>query len=154
MREIKRTRTIEEITGYEANDGTYFTTEEECLKYERSAEAAIREMFNNICVKHNGNASFAESEIFENYGYGNEEYEYVIADIKTETELKIANMYCDIWAGSFGKKLKNDSIGKRVLIRIGNTFSQDFIPVGTEEEIVEDFKKTMAKFFRPEANAD
>lgn len=37
MREVKRTRTIEEVTGYEATDGTYFTTKEECKKYEESA---------------------------------------------------------------------------------------------------------------------
>ena len=38
MREIKKVVTREEITGYEACDGTEFRSKEECLKYEESAK--------------------------------------------------------------------------------------------------------------------
>lgn len=152
MKEIKVTRTIEEVTGYEASDGTYFKTKEECEKYEQSAKAAITKMFADICVKPDGGDEwcFRECSIFENFGYGSEEYFYVIADIKSESELKIANMYCDMHAGKYGRKLGTEYIGKRVLIAIGSEYDQAFYVRGTEEEMAEEFKKTMARFFRPE----
>ena len=42
MKEIKTIRTIEEVTGYEAMDGTIFRSKGECEKYESSAEAAAK----------------------------------------------------------------------------------------------------------------
>lgn len=150
MKEITVTKTVVEVTGYEASDGTRFNTKEECMKYEQSAEAAVSKMFEDICVKPYGDTHFAECEIYENYGYGSEEYLDVIADIKTEKELKIANMYCDMWAGKNGKRLDNKYIGKRVLIAVGIDWDRTFYAVGTEEEMIEGFKKTMAGFFRPE----
>lgn len=152
MKEITVTKTVVEVTGYEASDGTRFKTKEECEKYEQSAEAVVSKMFEDICVKpfEDNDPRLPECTIFESFGYGSEEYNYVIADIRSENELKIANMYCDMWAGKNGKKLDNNYIGKRVLIAIGNKYDQTFGVRGTEEEMVEEFKKTMARFFRPE----
>ncbi len=42
MKTITTTKTIEEIRGYEANDGTFFRSEEECMKYEDSALGVIK----------------------------------------------------------------------------------------------------------------
>lgn len=158
MEKITVQRTITEVTGYKANDGTFFKTEEECKKYEASAEAAVKKMFYDICVKvfdeGDKDPAFAECTIWESYGYGSEEYYYVIADIKSETELKIANMYCDMRCPKYGTKLSTDSIGKRVLIAIGSQYDECFTPYGTEEEIIEDFKKNLARFFRPEEKGD
>lgn len=156
MEKITTQRTITEVIGYKANDGTTFKTEEECKKYEASAEAAVTKMFYDICVKvfDEKDPTFPESCIWEAYGYGNEEWYYVIADIKSETELKIANMYCDMRCPKYGKKLSTDSIGKRVLIAIGGQYDECFTPYGTEEEIIEGFKKNLARFFRPEEKGE
>lgn len=148
MKEIKVTRTIEEV-GYEANDGTTFKTKEECLKYEQSAEAAITMMFENICVKHYGRVRFDEDVIFANYCSFSDDF-FVIADIKTEADLKIANMYGSMWAGIWCEKLTSDRIGKRVLINLGCDSNHVFCSLGTEEEMVEEFRMTMERFFRPE----
>lgn len=51
MKEIKQSRIIEEVTGYEAFDGTVFKTEEECIKYEGTAEAVITKRFFSHVVK-------------------------------------------------------------------------------------------------------
>lgn len=150
MKEIKRTKTIEEVIGYEAKDGKQFKTKEECEKYEQSAEYAVEKMFDSICVKKDEETRFAECSIFENYGYGGEDYCYVIADIKTEAELKIANMYGKMRAGTYFKPLEAKYIGKRVLIAVGDTWDPAFYVRGTEEEMVEEFKRTMAGFFRPD----
>ena len=48
MKEIKKTVTIEQISGYEANDGTVFKTKEECQKYEETALCAINEAFSSV----------------------------------------------------------------------------------------------------------
>lgn len=150
MKELKRTKTIEEVYAYEAKDGKQFTTKEECEKYEQSAEYAVEQMFESICVKRDGEARFSECYIFENYGYGGEDYCYVVADIKTEEELKIANMYGKMRASMYFKPLEAKYIGKRVLIAIGDKWSPEFYVRGTEEEMVEEFKRTMATFFRPD----
>ena len=42
MKINKETKTIEEITSYEAFDGTKFKTESECVKYESSAVATAK----------------------------------------------------------------------------------------------------------------
>lgn len=154
MKEITMQRTITEVTGYKANDGTVFNTKEECQKYEQSAEAAITQMFYDICVKvyDDKDPRFPESTIWENYGYGNEEYNYVVADIKSETELKIANMFSDMYAPRYGQKLSTDYIGKRVLISVGSTYDKSFYIKGTEEELIDEFKKTMKRYFKPEKN--
>lgn len=153
MKEIKRAITIEEVVGYEANDGMWFNSKEECQKYEESAEAAIKGMFYGICVKPYGGPTFSDAAIYESYGYGNEEYYHAIIDIKSEKELKIANMFSEMWAGKYGMKVPNDYIGKRILVDIGNeSYDKVFTIIGTEDEMVEGFKKTMARFFRPEEN--
>ena len=150
MKEIKRTKTIEEVVGYESEDGKRFTTKEECEKYEQSAEYAVEKMFDGICVKKDEETRFAECSIFENYGYGGEDYCYVIADINTEAELKIANMYGKMRAGTYFNPLEAKYIGKRVLIAVGYTWDPAFYVRGTEEEMVEEFRSTMSKFFRPD----
>ena len=46
MKEIQKTKEhIEYITVYQANDGTEFTNEEECEKYENSAHTVVRIKF-------------------------------------------------------------------------------------------------------------
>lgn len=156
MKEITVTKTVVEVTGYEASDGTHFNTKEECMKYEQSAEAAVNKMFEDICVKPYGdnNARLSECAIFESFGYGSEDYYYVIADIRSENELKIANMFSEMYCPKYGNKLNPNHIGKRVLIAIGNNYDQTFYVRGTEEEMVEEFKKTMARFFRPEEKGE
>lgn len=42
MKKITTTKTIEEVTGYEALDGTFFRSAEECEKYEESAVGIIK----------------------------------------------------------------------------------------------------------------
>ena len=51
MKAITNVKTVEEIVGYEACDGTRFTTKEECQKYENTAEAVIKGRFKKLVVK-------------------------------------------------------------------------------------------------------
>lgn len=152
MKAIKVTKTIEEITGYQAEDGTIFTTEAECKKYEESAYAAVKAMFDKICVEQSwGGKEFAECNIFESFGYGGEEFCFVVADIKTEEDLKVANMYGKMRDPHWKSTIGTEYIGKRVLIALGNDcWDKVFYVRGTEDSMIEEFKRTMEEFFRPD----
>ena len=58
------------VTKYEANDGTIFTTAEECQKYENSARAVLLARFKDLQIK-----LISEYNLFST---GSEEYFYSI----------------------------------------------------------------------------
>lgn len=145
MKEIKRTRTIEEVTGYEAEDGTWFKTKEECEKYEETAKAVIRRNFKRLMI----GEEFPECHIWERFGYGSEEFNLAIIEIKNEDDLRAVNMLAELEkCGS----VSPDYIGKRVLVSIGynGEFDCNLCP-RTEEELIDQFKNDIAKFFHPKA---
>lgn len=146
MKELKRTRTIEEIRGYEANDGTFFSSKEECEKYEKTARAVIFNAFKQLVV----DRIFPECFIWENYGYGSEEFSMAIIEIKNEDDLRAANMYFEEF--KFCDQLTRDYIGKRILVNLGYGNEGDCrICPRTEEELIEQFKNDITKFFHPKA---
>lgn len=151
MEAIKQTKTVEEIVAYVADDGTRFKTEEECKKYEESAEAAILKSFIDTCVcDKRDEYRFSECSIYEKFGYGSEEYDYCVVNIKNENDLKIANMYAAFREPqeSNNNRLTTDTIGKRVLVALGNDdWNPVFVVLGTLEEEIEKFKKEMSLFF-------
>lgn len=150
MKEIKRTRTIEEVTGYEAEDGTVFKTEQECITYEETAKAVITKAFKELCV---GDGFFSECQIWDNFGYGSEEFDLAVIDIKSETDLEIANRYYKMDKTPDDDLISKDFIGKRVLVNIGFCFDsvKSINPnPRTKEMLIEQFTKDMAKFFEPE----
>lgn len=146
MKELKRTKTIEEVTGYEATDGKVFNSKEECEKYEKTAEMVIYNDFKRLIV---GGKTICEYSFFENFGCGSEEYEYAIIDIKNADDLRVANMYGEIKGKG---QLTPDCIGKRLLVAIGDIYCQDALwNARTEEELIEEFKKDIAFYFHPKA---
>ena len=153
MKELKITRTIEEITGYEADDGRRFKTEEECRKYENSAKYAIYNQFLKLGISE----PFGECQIWENYGYGSEEWNLIIVDIKDENDLKIANMFAEMQVPktSFPDNFRFNSshIGKRLLVGIGSEYDPNCYIYGTFDDIVNKFKNDINKFFNPEDKA-
>lgn len=51
MKEIKETRTVEELKGYEAFDGTFFRNETECKNYESSAVGVLLQKLDKVKIK-------------------------------------------------------------------------------------------------------
>ena len=165
MKEIKRTRTVEEVTGYEAFDGEMFKTKEECNEYENTAYAVIRKRLNALAVSIDGGIhnTFSECEIYESYGYGSEEYEYMIVDIKNEEDLRVVNQYYELVRKTSGCKenlasqlqVPDKYIGKRVMISIGFSYDRSITASPkTMDELVEQFKKDIGNFFYPEKVAE
>ena len=151
MKEIKTTRTVEEVIAYEADDGMRFKSADECKKYENSAHYAIYNQFLGLAIS----KPFPECTIFENFGYGSDEYNLVIVDIKDEKDLKIANMFAEMQVPKLNegdeKKFRFDSsrIGQRILVAIGNEYSKNCYVYGTQEELIEMFKHDIEKFYNP-----
>lgn len=164
MKELTRTREVTEVYGYESIDGTYFKTEEECKKYEETARYAINKAFFDLCVKQDEDRSFngimfRECSIFENFGYGSEEWMLVVVEMKTLEDLKIVDMYRKEHLHKTQLNLpKNmltkDHIGKRVLVGIGQHYEgyDAFYVYGTFDEVIEKFKNDINRYFNPVIN--
>ena len=113
MKEIKRTRTVEEVVGYEASDGTRFNNQEECKKYEETAKGVIFNEFKRLII----GEPFGECTIWSDYGYGSDEFQLAVIEIKNADDLHTANMFAEAY--KFGYVFTNDFIGKRILINLG-----------------------------------
>lgn len=151
MKEIKITRTIEEVAAYEADDGMRFKTKEQCEAYETSARHAIQSQFYQLSVGKSG--VFRECDIFENFGYGSEEYDMIVIEIKNENDLKIANMFAEMQRGDLYNSehccFKPSMIGQRILVGLGSQYDVNCHIYGTEQEMIDQFKRDMDKFFNP-----
>jgi len=149
MQKIVNTKTIE-IEVYQAYDGTIFKEEDECIKYEETARAVIEKAFRGIMVD---KEPFTECQIWENFGYGSEEYEMAVIDIKDESDLEIANKYYAYHKAN--NLIGKEYIGKRVLVSIG--YCYDGIKYTepyprTKEDLIKQFEKDINKFFEPKIN--
>lgn len=147
-------RIVEEVVSYIAYDGETFKSEEECIKYESSAKAAIEQAFYKLMI--NGEPFF-ESDIWENYGYGSEEFLVAIIDIKDANDLEIANRYYAFHKTNKEMLMGSEYIGKRVLVNIG--YCYDVIKSinpnpRTEKELIEEFKNEMSTFFNPKSQEE
>ncbi len=167
MKELTRTKEVTEVYGYESDDGTYFKTAEECKKYEETARYAIDKAFFDLCVKQYdkedgfGRFMFSECSIFENFGYGSDEWMLVVLEMKSAEDLKIVDMYRkEHLHGSLLDDsryiLTKEYIGKKVLVGIGQHYEgyDSFYVYGTVDELVEKFKNDVSKYFDPKTETE
>ena len=121
MKTITNVKTVEEIVGYEACDGTRFTTEEECKKYENTAKAVIKSRFKKLVIKEIEGCDITDcGSRFTGAGC-DEDWYYALVEIKDENDLKTAQMYHVIEGSKSGKYGFDETmIGKRVIVGIGS----------------------------------
>ena len=75
------------VTKYEANDGTIFTTAEECQKYENSARAVLLARFKDLQIK-----LISEYNLFST---GSEEYFYSIVKLADSDDIDLVlRLWC------------------------------------------------------------
>ena len=118
MKEIKTTRTIEEVTGYEAFDGTKFTDKRECEKYEKlTAEEAIDKRFLKLIVAMFEELAFTDKVNLVGSGIG-EGNGVVVVKIKDEDDLNIAKAFQKIHQPGTKRNFTEDMIGKEILVYI------------------------------------
>ena len=109
MREQKFTRTIEEINGYIADDGTWFRNKSDCIAYEESVKMVA---FNMVKEK-----MIVKSSIYGLLEEGSEEDDVEIYNVDSLNTVELLNRY--IYLYTYDKKadlIKTDMIGKQIII--------------------------------------
>lgn len=146
MKEIKQSRIIEEVTGYEAFDGTVFKTEDECIKYEETAEAVITKRFFSHVVKGNKHNS-----VVDPWGtiilHGYEEDLDVLYDVKDDEAIKDFEMYVQLKEYYNKDQDISKYKGEIILVALYIGGEERCFIEGTEEELIEDFTKFVKKTF-------
>lgn len=145
MTEVKVTRTVEEVTGYKAIDGTYFRDVEECKKYEESAKcvafAKVKEY--RIC-------RISEYDLFD---AGCDDREYDIFRVENEKVFDDIMMYIaskiyspDSYMPDFIKR-KNDFIGKEMIVRW--SYDEDWCCIQKLDDILKEITESYTKAITP-----
>lgn len=104
MKEIKTTKTIEEVTGYEAFDGTLFRTVEACKEYEDSAKGAAKQAAWHYLVDDRGSYDL----------FGCEESGLLVFDVPNADAYTIIRHWAELGKVWDAKGFTPDYIGKRV----------------------------------------
>lgn len=146
MKEIKRTRIIEEVTGYEASDGTVFKTEDECVKYEGTAEAVITKRFFSHVVKGSKDRGVVDPRgtiILQGY----EEDVDVLYDMKDEEAVKDFEMYAQLKEHYCGDQDVSKYKGEIILVSLYVGYEERCYISGTQKEILENFTEFVKKTF-------
>lgn len=141
MKELKRTVTTESVWGYEANDGTVFTSKEECEKYEQSASCVIRQHAKDILFR-----EWKCESLFRDYGYDDH---IKVWFIKDENTLSIVNQYLRSM-DPYASLVTPDYIGLRVAVVVGSDWCYSSV-LGSYDEILSDFVGKLNKLFADHA---
>lgn len=140
MKTIRKEETItKQITEYEAFDGTVFTTEEECRKWEQSAKCAINANAKPLLLER------SYVNVYEMQPFGGEDTAYHIHP-NDEKELKAITQ----WMAQFdcGNLPTTDIIGKDVLVIVDGC---EYLYWATPDKIKEEFCKSVdALLFKAE----
>lgn len=147
----KITETFEKVTGYEAFDGTRFTSEEECCEYEGKAVNIVYQRFLKLVVN-----TCDEYDIFNIFGCGSEDYDWLVLDIKDKADIETIELYSQFT----GRPITVDEkyIGKRVIMSYGCSYEAHKYRYpdlrGTLDEVVDKFRTRMDECFNPKENED
>lgn len=108
MKVQKVTKTVEEIKGYIADDGSWFRTEEECLKYEETAKMVVFKMIKDKMVK--------KTTIYNLFGVGNDDDDVEIFDVDSIETVELLNRYTAL--NTYDKKIVfgADMVGKKIIL--------------------------------------
>ena len=145
VKEIQITK--EEIT-YIANDGTEFKIEDECRKYEDTAECAIWSALAKIVQE----KSSVESIIDDSIGFAYDGVFYAI-QINSTNDIEIVNKWI---VNTLGEKyaeekcISTEAIGKTLIFE---EYEGWIVNWGTIDEMVERFKKSLLTHLTNEEEA-
>lgn len=135
MKELTKEVVTREVTGYEAFDGKFFKSKEECEKYEKSAKgvAAAGAMEYKI-------GDGCESDLYDNACYDNG---VEIFDVKNSDILFKLNMYISLQTNDPSYVISDKFIGEKVIIIWG--YDRDWCCWYTLDKMIDDMKKGFEK---------
>lgn len=147
MKVVEVEKTIKEVTGYTADDGTFFKDKEECEKYEQTAEAVISARFAKL-IK----AKFSHDAILNapyRFMMVYDDAYYAVIRMENEDDLKAANMYLNIckydaeYNGVLGvNEFTKDMIGQDVIVMVQDyEYDNRCWIFGTLDELINNYRK-------------
>lgn len=137
--ERKEIQKIEHATIYIANDGTEFRDEDECRKYENTAECAIKEMFNKL----NPQVTYNVGDSNPFYVLGCDDDLYAVK-IENTNQLEIVNKWIRVQDKYQSNTLGDDAIGTIQLI---NNYLDGILILGTPEQLKEKYCEAIDQLF-------
>lgn len=136
MKELKRS--VEQVYGYEAIDGTYFEDKDECEKYDKSANAAAFAAAKKLV----GKESCADTA-FGMFCTCCED-QICIYHIKTADDLQVLNTYIK------AKNTFNDIAGPEMIghkVAVLESFDDYCAPLGSRAQLETKFSQLMDELF-------
>ena len=137
MKEQKITRTIEEVNGYIADDGTWFKNKEQCLEYEASAKMVVYNMVKEKMI--------GKTDIQNLFGEGDPDSDVEIFLVDSMNTLELLNRY--VYLYTYDKKenlVSTDMIGKKIIICW--SYDKDYCWCkGTIEDVLKEIRESYEK---------
>ena len=138
MKEIKETKTVEEIVAYEATDGTRFRDAEQCKAYEKTAKAVIKTRFMQLIKRKTnidclGNVPLVES---------GSDWIVGIVRLESASDVMSANMWFEIIGST--RKFTDDMIGKDIVVGF-DAYDDWAYLYGTIDECVDAYKNALTE---------
>ena len=137
MKEQKITRTIEEINGYIADDGTWFKRKEDCHEYEASAKMVVYNMVKEKII--------GKTNILGLFSEGCEDCDVEIYSVDSMNTVELLNRY--IYLYTYDKKdnlITTEMIGHKIIICW--SYDKDYCWCkGTIEDILKEIRENYEK---------
>ena len=138
MKINKEIKTIEEITSYEAFDGTKFKTESECVKYENSAIATAKKAAWHYLV-----AERVDVDVFNSEDMG-----LYVFDVPDTTAYEVILHWGNISNIDKIDKFTPSYVGKRVAFCWYDWDDTSFCPMyATKEQMIEFYTEHIEQLF-------
>lgn len=143
---MKNVIITEEIrkTVYEATDGTQFSNEDECLKYEKSALGVLNTRYKPLVI-----CSLGEYTVFG--GAGAEDYQIDLVRVKSDKEVDIVLQMFELINGKHNNESDTDKAKHLIqkalddkdilLIGRGYTNEEEFWLIKTKGQLLEEISK-------------
>lgn len=144
MKSLTRENTITETYGYEAYDGTFFTSESECVQYESTAKSVVGQMYKKLVV-----ASGAAHDLFVD---GDCDSQLDVVCCKTVEDLTIVNQHIINQCGVGNNPILDTSVlGNMIIILWG--YLHDWCDVYSSfEDIIATMYKNYNKLIGKDMN--
>lgn len=137
MKEQKITRTIEEVNGYIADDGTWFKNQGECIAYEESAKMVAFNMAKEKLI--------AKTNIYSLVNEGDEDCDVEIYNVDSVNTVELLNRYIYLYTyNKVANLISTDMIGKKIII-CWNYDKDCCWCKGSIEDLINEIKKNYDK---------
>jgi len=119
---------VEKVVGFEAMDGTRFSTQEECVKYEQSAKGVLKGRLMNLAINYGNEDSI--------YGTGCCDNATLVIKPKSVADIDLIHQFFLLSDGreDFFPKDLDKQIDKIIFVNIG--YDDDYVWIDTMDALM------------------